>query len=571
MRRRRRTKTPSSSNNNNDKDNDNNNNNGNTDNATRNNENRTGNIQQTSSRKLISCCNCLILFIIIILFMAMNQLHNFRNKINPYSHPSLQHISLKKQYLNNLQKMNLAKKSNKNFIVILLDDAGFDFSYFGSRAVRTPHIDALAENSQIAKACYSGSPVCTPSRATFMTGRITSRTGLGIFPTGMVLFPPEWFIAKIIHYVFGYARGLLEDEISIGDVMSAAGWNSKYVGKWHLGARSPHLPSNFGFENYFGTLYSNDMSPFDIYTNKTITTKSEHVDQKYLTPKYGEESVTFIEENGKEKKNFFLMLATNMPHDPLYVRDSKVGRSNAGLFGDVMEEIDEVIGNIMSTLKKYNIEDETMIWFTSDNGPWFEGWNGGYRERKAHYFEGGISVPCVVKWPDKDLKNDAGYNDDNNNNNNNNKTTSGTSSNENKYYENKDFIVTHQDMFATVLDVANIPKPTDRIIDGVSLLRKQETARSLYWHSALSLATMRKGKYKLHFQHSILRDVELAYNRSLGSKEHDNRKHMWLNNLELDPYEAYDVTEKHPDIAKSMTEDAMKWQKKFRNNPRGWK
>ena len=82
---------------------------------------------------------------------------------------------------------------------------------------------------------------------------------------------------------------------------------------------------------------------------------------------------------------------------------------------------------------------------------------------------------------------------------------------------------------------------------------------------------MRKGKYKLHFQHSILRDVELAYNRSLGSKEHDNRKHMWLNDLELDPYEAYDVTEKHPDIAKSMTEDAMKWQKKFRNNPRGWK
>ena len=141
MRRRRRTKTPSSSNNNNNNDNDNNtndnnnNNNGNTDNATRNSENRTGNIQPTSSRKRISCCNCLILFIIIILFMAMNQLHNFRNKINPYSHPSLQHISLKKQYLNSLQEMNLAKKSNKNFVVILLDDAGFDFSYFGSRAV----------------------------------------------------------------------------------------------------------------------------------------------------------------------------------------------------------------------------------------------------------------------------------------------------------------------------------------------------------------------------------------------------------------------------------------------------
>ena len=247
------------------------------------------------------------------------------------------------------------------------------------------------------------------------------------------------------------------------------------------------------------------------------------------------------------------MLATNTPHDPLYIADEKVGKSNGGLFGDVIEEIDDVIGNIMSTLKRNKIENNTMIWFTSDNGPWFEGWNGGYRERKSHYFEGGTRVPCIVKWP-SEYTNDNGHDDHNNK----------------IYYNKDDFVVTHQDMFSTVLDVADIPEPSDRLLDGISLLKKENKTRSIHWHSGLHLATMRKGKYKIHFQHSILRDVELAYNRTLGLKEFDNRKHMWLNDLELDPHEAYDVTEKHRVIANLMADEAMQWEKQFRNNPRGW-
>ena len=250
-------------------------------------------------------------------------LHEYRIKLRQFSLASDAHRAEKEAYLNTLRTSSSHSNHHVNFITILLDDAGFDFSSFGNKAIHTPHIDALAARSTVAQKCYSGHPVCTPSRASFLTGRYPARTGLGVFPSGLFLFPHQTWLATVLRWV-GYAEGLLTDEISIADMLSSAGWRTGYVGKWHLGSRSPHLPNDFGFQSFFGTLYSNDMAPFDIWASRTIHTPCDSVDQKQLTPLFGEAAVRFIEDSVAAETSFFLQVATNAPHDPhddlVYVR-----------------------------------------------------------------------------------------------------------------------------------------------------------------------------------------------------------------------------------------------------------
>ena len=482
----------------------------------------------------------------------------YRETLKAFSVASEVHRRKKAEYLKSLRSVNGKGGNGVNFITILLDDAGFDFSCFGNKAIQTPHIDALAARSTIKQKCYSGHPVCTPSRASLITGRYAARTGLGTFPSGLVLFPHQTWIATFLSW-FGFSEGLNQDEISIGDVFSNAGWRTGFVGKWHLGSKSPYLPNDFGFESFFGTLYSNDMAPFDLWANKTVHTPHEEVDQKLLTPLFGDESIKFIEQSIAAGDNFFLQLATNAPHDPLWVRDEMLGTSNGGLYGDVIAELDRMVGRLEEALERLGAQDNTMVWLTSDNGPWFEGWNGGYRERKSHHWEGGQAVPCIVNLPGL-----------------------GAEARVRRHFQQHPGAIIHAtDMFRTMVDLASLPLPTDRVYDGRSLFRAEELdddgeggSRTVHFVFGLGdLASIRQGNFKLHLQHSILRDTELVHNRSLGQREFDGRNghFMWLVDLEHDPHEAYDASAKHPKLAEAMATTARSWANSFKMNPRGWK
>ncbi len=193
----------------------------------------------------------------------------------------------------------------------------------------------------------------------------------------------------------GHVR-LPAEEITLADLLKAAGYATGMVGKWHLGDRSPSLPNDMGFDSYFGAHYSNDMAPFALYANRDIAVAAP-VDQRYLTERYTQAATGFIEQHAQAP--FFLYFAHNFPHDPLFVRKERSGTSKAGLYGDVVEELDDSVGAIVATLQRTGNLENTLIIISSDNGPWFLGDAGNQRGRKGNTFEGGMRVPFIAHWP----------------------------------------------------------------------------------------------------------------------------------------------------------------------------
>ena len=186
------------------------------------------------------------------------------------------------------------------------------------------------------------------------------------------------------------------EEITLAELLSAAGYATGMVGKWHLGDRSPSLPNDMGFDSYFGALYSNDMQPFALYADRDIAAEAP-VDQRFLTERYTQAATNFIQQHAEEP--FFLYFAHNFPHAPLSTRPERSGTSRAGLYGDVLEEIDDSVGAIVAALERTGNLDNTLIIITSDNGPWFLGDAGDQRGRKGNTFEGGMRVPFIAHWP----------------------------------------------------------------------------------------------------------------------------------------------------------------------------
>ena len=277
-----------------------------------------------------------------------------------------------------------------NFVVIFCDDLGYgDLGCYGSTTIRTPRLDALAAAGVRFTDFCSAAPVCSPSRAALLTGRYPVRSGIT-----KVLFPQS-------------ENGLPDSERTVAELLKARGYATACIGKWHLGHLPPFLPMNHGFDHYFGLPYSNDMEnnkrgdpPLPLMRNGAIV--EQPANQDTLTRRYTEEAVDFIRRS--KDAPFFLYVPHSMPHVPIHCSDAFRGTSQGGLYGDVIEEIDWSVGQIVDALAEAGVAENTLVVFTSDNGPWTHykehgGSPGPLRGQKGTTFEGGMREPGVFYWP----------------------------------------------------------------------------------------------------------------------------------------------------------------------------
>lgn len=421
--------------------------------------------------------------------------------------------------------------SPPNFVVIFCDDLGYgDLGVFGNPTIRTPHLDRMAREGQKWTQFYSADPVCTPSRAGLLTGRYPIRNGMSS-ASRVVLFPDS-------------AGGLPHEEITIAEMLKEKGYATAAIGKWHLGHLPEFLPTEQGFDTYFGIPYSNDMAPvkgkqnyrraaladpnfyddtndYDVPLFRDKTVIEQPVNQDTLTRRLTEEAVEFIRSN--QDNPFFLYLAHPQPHIPLFTHESFRGRSARGLYGDVIEEIDWSVGQVLDSLRELDLADDTVVVFSSDNGPWLAfhthgGSAGPLRAGKGTNFEGGQRVPTLFWAPG--LVQPAVV----------------------------DGLGSTIDLLETFAALAGVESPTDRKMDGYdlssTLLQKTPSPRQefYYWNRGL-LHAVRRGPWKLHF----IQREPINYGR-VAPMEHPE-----LYNVEYDISEAYEVAEQHPDIVANLT------------------
>ncbi len=288
-------------------------------------------------------------------------------------------------------------ESPPNIVFIMADDLGYaDLSSYGSSFINTPNLDQMAEDGVKLTSYYSAQAVCSASRAAILTGAYPNRIG--------------------IHGAFGpkSKKGINPFELTIPEMLSYKGYRTGIFGKWHLGSKEDFLPTRHGFDEFYGILYSNDMwrfhpeypdsYPEDLMLYQNETPIQELIDQSDLTKNITDESIKFIEEN--KNNPFFLYIPHPQPHVPLFASADFNGKTGKGLYADVITEIDYSVGRIIEALEKNNLTENTIIIFTSDNGPWLSygdhaGSSGIYREGKGTAWEGGQRVPCIIKYPKK--------------------------------------------------------------------------------------------------------------------------------------------------------------------------
>jgi len=443
-------------------------------------------------------------------------------------------LSLKPSKLLALKKPSLQKRLT-NFIVVLTDDQGYaDVGCFGAKGFETPNLDRMAAEGVRFTSFYVAQAVCSASRAALLTGCYSNR--VGIFGA----LSPESDV------------GLNFEEETIAEVLKKKRYATGIFGKWHLGHHLKFLPLQHGFDEYFGLPYSNDMWPLD-YDGKPLPKddrKAKHPypplidgndkvaelrtlqDMNILTTLYTKRAVHFIEKN--KDRPFFLYLAHSMPHVPLGVSEKFRGKSKQGMYGDVIMEIDWSVGEILKALKKNNLDDNTLVIFATDNGPWLNFGNHAgsalpLREAKGTSWEGGVRVPCIMRWPGHIP----------------------ASSVCNKMAATMDLLPT----FAAIAGAA-LPKNK---IDGVNILPlllgdKEANPRDhLYYYYGKQLECVRQGNWKLHFPHSYrsYQGVEPAKD-GLPGRYGEGRTGLELYDLENDIGEKFNVTEKYPEVVRQL-------------------
>jgi uncharacterized sulfatase len=345
-----------------------------------------------------------------------------------------------------------------NVVVILADDLGYgDLGCFGHPKFKTPNLDRMAAEGARLTQFNTPMPFCAPTRAALLTGRYPFRNGMMTNPTPDA--NPE--ADKI---------GLNLTEKTLADLFRAAGYATACVGKWHLGHQPQFLPTRRGFDSYFGIPYSNDMRPVKLLRGEQ--TAEYPVVQATLTRRYTAEAVTFIERN--KDRPFFLYLPHAMPHKPLAASEEFYKKSGAGLYGDAVAELDWSVGHVLQKLKELNLDERTLVIFTSDNGPWFGGSSGGLRGMKGTSWEGGYRVPFIARWSGKIP---AGH-------------------------VNHSPAIT-MDIFATALKAAGVAPPADRVIDGRALMPLLTTDAPsphevIFGMAGRRVACVRDARWKLH-------------------------------------------------------------------------
>ena len=389
-----------------------------------------------------------------------------------------------------------------NFIIIFTDDLGYgDLGCYGHPTIRTPNLDRMAGQGMRFTQFYSAASVCTPSRAALLTGRLPIRSGM-CSDSRRVLFPDS-------------AEGLPQEEVTLAEALKAQGYATACIGKWHLGHHPEYLPTRHGFDTYFGIPYSNDMRPCPLMRNEEVL--EEPAEQATLTARYTEEAIGFIKAHRDEP--FFLYFPHTFPHVPLFASDRFKGTSKRGLYGDVVEELDWSVGQVLEALEECDLGDRTLVVFTSDNGPWLTqsergGSAGLLREGKGSTWEGGMREPAIAWWPGQI---GAGL-------------VSGSPA-------------TTMDLYTTCIRLASGEVPSDRVVDGVdisSVLLGDGTATPRehhFFYRGSTLQAARMGPWKAHL---ITRP---GYGGTV--QKHDPPA---LYNLEIDPSEKYEIGEEHPEV-----------------------
>ena len=443
-----------------------------------------------------------------------------------------------------------------NIVLVYCDDLGYgDLGCFGSRAISTPNIDRLAREGVRLTDFHACNAICAPSRAGLLTGRYPFRTGI-IGNT----YPKDEPMKRVMARNFGQmlgslgvldireeyiARGLSDREITLAEALKSGGYRTCMVGKWHLGDYSSDVkynPRRHGFDHYFGVPYSNDMVPFPLYRNETELSPDlgQDEDQAKLTGLYTEEAVRFIEDGGGEP--FFLYLAHTFPHQPIFASERFRGKSKGGIFGDAVEEIDWSMGRIRRALERKGVLEDTLVIFTSDNGPWYEGSSSHLRGRKGQSYEGGFRVPFIARWPGRIPEG----------------REVGTLS-------------INLDLFPTILGLAGVGLPEDRIVDGKDILplltgESEATPHdAIYYYHYDRLEGLRTERWK-YFEKTDRYTWPIAVDTApipdaLGSKQMGERWPL-LYDMKLDPAESYNTIDTYPRKAKELEDKLMEWKRR---------
>ena len=413
-----------------------------------------------------------------------------------------------------------------NFIIFFCDDLGYgDIGPFGHPTISTPNLDQMAVEGQKWTSFYAAAPVCTPSRAGLLTGRLPVRSGMAS-EKRRVLFPDS-------------DGGLPENEITIAKALKQQGYATACIGKWHLGHLPQYLPTNHGFDYYYGIPYSNDMDRIEgiDHYESCVNPKIEYFEvplmrneeviekpanQKTITKRYTEEALDFISENNNQP--FFLYLAHTMPHVPLFTSSEFEDKSRRGIYGDVIEEMDWSMGEILKKLKETGLDKNTMVVFTSDNGPWLTfyelgGSSGSLRGGKGSTFEGGVREPTIFWWPGKI---------------------------ENKVVMDMASIM---DLFPTICNLAGAQIPDDRTYDGYDLtsmlLGNGQSERDVFfYYRDTEVFAVRKGPFKAHFKTQ----------KGFGENSPTVHNPPLLYNLDIDPDEEYNIADKHPEVIEEIVQ-----------------
>jgi arylsulfatase A-like enzyme len=413
-----------------------------------------------------------------------------------------------------------------NVVFVLADDLGYgDLSSYGATDLATPNIDRLAREGIRFTDFYAVANTCSPSRAALMTGRYPPRSGVN---------------AVLFHDT---VEGLPQSEVTLAELLRDAGYTTGMVGKWHLGSTDEFMPWSHGFDEFFGVPYSNDEANFFVYDGHHRL--PEAVDLTGLMRRYTDRALDFLDRAARQERPFFLYFAPNAPHVPLDPSPGFAGRSRRGTYGDVVEELDASVGELLERLVALGIDGKTLVIFSSDNGPWLAmrdwgGSAGGLRGGKTGTFEGGQRVPALARWP--------GW------------IPAGAESRG---------MADMMDWLPTLAELAGQPIPGDRVIDGRSLTRvlqgtgEREATPFFYLQLRTpffgeqrhQVGAVRVGRWKLKLPQSGYPQLLEPFVRlEFG------RHGLLLFDLETDPGEQHDVAGRHPDVVARLGQEIDRFE-----------